>query len=55
MDRKWLYRAAIAALVVVFILMIARASIVGLRPDTAKIDRAVGGAVDKAPPKKVAP
>ena len=48
MDHKWWYRAGIAVLVVIFILLIARTSIIGLRPDTAKIDRAVGGAPDKA-------
>jgi len=51
MDRKWLYRAAIAALLVVFILLIARTSIIGMRPDTAKIERAVGGTEKDAPPK----
>ena len=43
MDPRWWYRAALAALVVVFILLIARATILGLRPDTAKIDSAVAG------------
>ena len=48
MDRKWLYRAAIAALLVVFILLIAKTTIIGMRPDTAKIDRAVAGPEKKA-------
>ena len=43
MDPKWWYRAGIAALVIVFILLIARTSIIGMRPDTARIDRAVTG------------
>ena len=43
MDPKWWYRGGVALLVVVFILLMARVSIVGMRPDTAKIDRAVGG------------
>jgi len=47
MDRKWWYRAAIAALVVVFILLIARTTIIGMRPDTGRIDRAVAGPADK--------
>jgi hypothetical protein len=41
MDPKWWYRGGIAIIVVVFILMMARASIVAMRPDTAKIERAV--------------
>jgi len=52
MDRKWLYRAVVAVLVVVFILLIARATIIGLRPDTARIDRAVGGATYHAATQK---
>ena len=44
MDPKWWYRAGIAALVVVFVLLIAKTSILGMRPDTARIDRAVTGA-----------
>lgn len=43
MDPKWWYRAGLALLVVVFVVLIARMTIVGMRPDTAKIDRAVGG------------
>jgi hypothetical protein len=49
MDPKWWYRAALAALLLAFILMIARVAIVGLRPDTARIDNAVGSPV-KPPP-----
>ena len=48
MDRKWWYRAGIAALVVVFILLIAKTAIIGMRPDTAKIERAVAGPAEKA-------
>jgi hypothetical protein len=48
-DPKWWYRAALAVLVVVFIVLIARMTITGMRPDTAKIDRAVGGESSAAP------
>ena len=48
MDPKWWYRAGIAALVVVFILLIAKTTIMGMRPDTTKIDRAVAGPDEKA-------
>jgi hypothetical protein len=41
MDPKWWYRGGIAILVIAFILLIARASIIGMRPDTAKIERAI--------------
>ena len=41
MDPKWWYRAGLAVLVVLFIVMIARVTMVSMRPDTRKIDRAV--------------
>jgi len=50
-DPKWWYRGGIAVLVVVFIVLIARMTIVGMRPDTAKIDRAVGGDTQGAAPR----
>lgn len=50
MDPKWWYRAALAVVIVAFILLIARATIIGMRPDTAKIDRALTDAPAKAAP-----
>lgn len=41
MDPKWWYRGLIAIIVVAFLMLIARASIIAMRPDTAKIERAV--------------
>ena len=50
MDPKWWYRAGFALLVVVFIVLIARLTIIGLRPDTGKIERAVAGETTGVPP-----
>ena len=55
MDPKWWYRAGFALLVVVFILLIARVTITGMRPNTAKIDRAVGGETNAVAPRPANP
>jgi hypothetical protein len=54
-DPKWWYRAGFALVVIVFIVLIARLTIVGMRPDTAKIDRAVGGEGNAAPARTANP
>jgi hypothetical protein len=49
MDPKWWYRGGIAIIVVAFILLMARASIIAMRPDTGKIERAVDASKGPAP------
>jgi hypothetical protein len=50
-DPKWWYRGGLVLLVVVFIVLVARMTIVSMRPDTGKIDRAVGGETQGAAPR----
>jgi hypothetical protein len=50
MDPKWWYRAGIAIVVIAFIVLIARASMIAMRPDTAKIERAIDASKDSPPP-----
>jgi hypothetical protein len=52
MDRKWWYRAGLAALVVVFVLLVARMTIIGMRPDTSRIERAVAQPGEPPAPSK---
>jgi hypothetical protein len=49
-DPKWLLRAALAIVVLGFIVVIARVSILAMKPDTARMERAEAAAVGKAPP-----
>lgn len=55
MDPKWLYRAGLAVVVIAFIVAIARMAVLGLRPDTARLDRTEATALGKAPPAAPAP
>lgn len=50
MDPKWLYRAGLALLIVAFIVVLARMAILGLAPDTTRLDRSEAAAMGKESP-----
>ena len=48
MDPKWLYRAGLVLVIVAFVVVIARMAIIGLKPDTARMDRDEAAAMGQA-------
>ena len=52
MDPKWWYRLGLAAVVVAFIVIIVRMSMLAFSPEASHLDRAEAQAVGKAAPAK---
>lgn len=49
MDPKWLYRAALALVIAAFVVVIARMAILGMKPDTERMERTEATALGKTP------
>jgi hypothetical protein len=45
MDPKWFYRAGLVAVIIAFIVLFTRMSMMAMKPDTSRMDREVGAAV----------
>jgi hypothetical protein len=55
MDRKWWYRIGFVLILVAFVVMLGRASLLAFKPEHSRIERAESGAMGKAAPPAGAP
>ena len=52
MDPRWWLRLGLAAIVIAFIVAIARMSMMAFSPEAAKLDRSESAATGRAPPRR---